>query len=257
MVKNLIQFILFSYTVLTLFAYIFADKIIFPAPKSSYKDFEGIIKLKTYDHKTISAVYLPNEQAKYTILFNHGNYEDLGTIMPLLKNLQLHGFAVFAYDYHGYGTSEGRASEQNAYYDVDTAYDYLTKELNVKPEEIVVFGFSVGSALALDLATRKPVAAVILQGLFLSAYRTITQIPFLPFDKFKNVVKIKKINVPILIIHGKKDSIVPFWQGRKLYAEANQPKYYYWVDNAGHNNLVAVSGDKYWQVIQDFITRLN
>lgn len=256
MLKNLIQYILIAYIGFAIFAYFFSNKIIFPAPASGYKDFQGIIKLKTSDNKIISAVYLPNKEAKYTVLLSHGNYEDLGTVMPFLQHFQKQGFAVFAYDYHGYGTSSGTATEQNVYYDINAAYDYLVKNLKIKPENIIAFGFSIGSAVAIDLAAREKVAALIVQSPFLSAYRTVTQIPLLPLDKFNNLTKIKKINVPLLIIHGINDHIVPFWQGRKLYNEANQPKYFYQVDGARHNDLVYIANEKYWQTIKDFVAKL-
>jgi abhydrolase domain-containing protein 17 len=256
MLKNLIFFILISYTGLVLFAYFFADRIIFPKPPSTYGDAEDIIKIITIDGKNIAALFLPNPNAEYTILYSHGNYKDIGTIRHWLKSMQQQGFAVFAYDFHGYGISEGQPSEQNVYYDINAAYDYLTNKLKIKPERIVVFGFSLGAALAIDLATRKKVAAIIAQSPFLSAYRTITRIPLLPLDKFNNLAKIKKIYVPILIIHGTKDDIIPFWHGRELYDAAILPKYYYWIDGAGHNDLMDVAGEKYWQTIKDFVAKI-
>jgi abhydrolase domain-containing protein 17 len=256
MLKIILFSILIAYAGLVLFAYIFANGMIFPRPPSSYGNAEDIIKIATADGKNIAALYFPNPNAKYTILYSHGNYKDIGVIKPWLKDLQQRGFAVFAYDFHGYGFSEGRPSEQNTYYDVNAAYDYLINKLKTKPEQIISFGFSLGAAPAIDLATRKKVAAVIAQSPFLSAYRTITQIPLLPLDKFNNLAKIKKVHVPILIIHGTKDEVIPFWHGRELCEAANLPKYHYWIEGAGHNDLIEIAGEKYWKTIKDFVAKV-
>lgn len=256
MIKNLFLLILIAYLGLAVYAKIFDYNMIFPIFSIGYKDVQNIIKLNTIDNKSIGAKYLPNINAKYTILYSHGNAEDLGAIEPFLENLQRQGFAVFAYDYHGYGISEGKPSEQNTYNDIDAAYDYLVNNLDIKPERIIVFGFSIGAAPSIDLAIRKKVAALILQGPFLSAYRVVTQIPLLPFDRFNNLAKIDKVHVPVLFIHGTKDHTVPFWHGRKLYDTANSPKYFYWVEGAGHNNLYNIAGQKYWNIIEDFVAKI-
>ncbi|HAX79930.1 MAG TPA: hypothetical protein DCY88_29865 [Cyanobacteria bacterium UBA11372] len=88
--------------------------IFLPQP-STYEDTQDIIKLTTANGVSISAIYLPNPKAKYTILYSHGNAEDLGYGLPMLKELRDIGFSVFAYDYQGYGTSRGTPSEANAY----------------------------------------------------------------------------------------------------------------------------------------------
>jgi abhydrolase domain-containing protein 17 len=84
----------------------------------------------------------------------------------------------------------------------------------------------------------------------------MTQIKILPFDKFDNLAKITKIHCPVLIIHGTSDAIVPFWQGKKLFAKASQPKYFYEVTGAGHNDLVNVAGEHFWQNINFFATKM-
>lgn len=250
------QIILF-YFILIIFALLFSNAMIFQRPSSSYTDSKEVLKLKTKDGALISAIYLPNQQAKYVLLVSHGNATDIGYLVPLFKRFKEEGFSVFAYDYRGYGTSEGRPSEKKAYLDVEAAYDYLVQELNVSPDRIIAYGRSVGAALTIDLASRKQVAAVIVQSPFVTAFRALTQIPILPFDKFNNLKKIMKVQFPILIIHGTRDTVIPFWQGKKIYNKANSPKYYYWVEEAGHNDLFVVAEDRYWEVLHEFVETLN
>src|SRR5205823_9422955 len=101
--------------------------MIFLPPPASYGDDGRGVSLTTADGVRITAIHLANEHAEYTILYNHGNAEDLGLIAPTLARLRDWGFAVFAYDYRGYGTSQGTASERGAYKDIDAAYDHLTR----------------------------------------------------------------------------------------------------------------------------------
>jgi fermentation-respiration switch protein FrsA (DUF1100 family) len=251
--KTIIIFLLAAYICLLFFAYFFADKLIFFPRISSYHDTNDIIKLTTIDGTIISAIYLPNKKARYVMLFSHGNAEDLGDIMPFLQELREQGYAVFAYDYHGYGTSQGKPTEQSAYADINAAYDYLVKTLHITPQHIVVFGRSLGAAVSIDLAAREPVAGLIAESPFVTAFRVLTYIPVFPFDKFNNLSKIKRIHCPVLVIHGTADTIVPFWHGKKLYQTANSPKQYLWIKGANHNDPFWQLDANYWRVIRQFV----
>lgn len=248
--------VLIAYVGLLIFAYFFADKMIFLPPRASYRDTDEIIKL-TSNGAQISAIYLPNENAKYTLLVSHGNAEDLGYIMPFFKEFQRHGFSVFAYDYHGYGTSEGSPNEANSYADVRAAYDYLVNVLRISPQRIIIYGRSLGAAVALDLAIKENVAGLIMESPFVTAFRAVTRIPIFPFDEFNNLQKITKLTCPLLIIHGTDDRIVSFWHGKKLLQMANVPKQYFWVTNAGHNDVLPTAGNEYWQALDGFVKMLD
>ncbi len=245
--------LLFLYGCFAVWIFFFADRMIFLPQPSSYEDTRKIIKLKTRDNSQISAVYLPQEAATYTILYIHGNAEDLGDIRSVLERLQDQGFNVFAYDYHGYGTSEGKPSEKNAYEDIDAAYDYLTVQLKIPPEHILVYGRSVGGGSGVDLAVRKPLGGLILEGSFTTAFRVVIPIRILPFDKFTNIDKIKKVNCPVLVMHGVRDEIVPFQHGEALFAAAPSPKLSLWVDEAGHNDFVRIAGERLDKVLREFV----
>ncbi len=218
----------------------------------SYQDTTDILKLPVTHNEQISAIYLPNSQAAFTVLYIHGNAEDLGDIRPVLSRLHQQGFNVFAYDYRGYGTSNGTPGEANAYRDAEVAYAYLTKQLNIPADRIIVYGRSLGGGSATEIATRYPVAGLILESTFTSAFRLFMPVPILPFDKFTNLDKLKKVHCPVLVMHGQADRLIPIQQGRSLYEAASEPKMSLWVADAGHNDFADVAGDRYRQTLLSF-----
>jgi hypothetical protein len=244
------------YIIAMISAHSFADNIIFQPQKSFYRDDDSIIKLATENGEKISAKYFPNENAEYTILFSHGNAEDIGTASFFLEDLRNAGFSVFAYDYRGYGTSEGKPSEENSYADADAAYGYLTGEMKIPAEKIIFHGRSLGAAISIDLASRRKCGGLIAESAFVSAFRVMTKYPVFPFDKFENLKKIKRVKCPTLFIHGKKDALIHFWHGEKLFAEANDPKFAYWIENADHNNVYLTDRKTYLEKIRNFATVL-
>ncbi|MEH1925233.1 alpha/beta hydrolase [Nostoc sp.] len=255
--QRLVKSLIFIYIFFGVFVYFRADSMIFQSKPSSYEDDPKILKLTSGENTKISATYLLNNQAKYTILYSHGNSEDLGEIKQILEKLHAWGFSVFAYDYRGYGTSEGRPTESNAYEDINSAYNYLTQNLKTPPERIIVLGRSVGGGSALNLAMRKPIAGLIIESSFTSAFRVIVPFRILPFDKFPNLDNIKKVKCPILVIHGKADDIIPFTHGERLFDAAISPKLYLWVEKANHNDLFWVAEEKYRQTLQEFTRLVN
>lgn len=245
------------YCVIGIFALIMSDKLIFPAPPSSYTDSSEIIKIPAGSGNSISALYLPNPAARYTLLFSHGNGEDLGRVISLLKMYHQFGFSVFAYDYSGYGTSTGKPTEKSAVASIDAVYDYMTGTLSIPPDRIIAYGRSVGGGPTLDLAARKPFAGIIIEGSFVTAFRVMTHVPLLPWDKFRNIRNIKKVNAPVLIIHATDDEVVPFWHGQALFDRANSPKSYLWVEGSGHNNLLDIAGEAYWDTLKHFVEEVD
>ena len=255
---SILRVLIGFYLALFCYAYFFTDKSIFQPPPSSYKDTDSrIFKLSSGDGTKISAVYLPNPKARYTLLYSHGNAEDIGQNFGMFKRLHDMGFAVLAYDYHGYGTSPGTPSETNAYRDEEAAYNYLIKDRGVPAEHIIAIAHSLGCAMAIDLASRRTVGGLITESAFVSADRIVTTIPILPLDTFQNLTKISRVHCPVLIMHGRQDAVVPFWHGERLFAAANEPKQSLWIDGAGHNDLVDVLGPRYEQALKEFVGRLG
>jgi abhydrolase domain-containing protein 17 len=254
---RLLRSILFIYACFFLFALFFSNKVLFPVPRSSYKDSEQILKLTTKDGCRIAAVYKINPQAKFTVLYSHGNGEDLGLVRPCLTDLYQMGFSVFAYDYHGYGISEGSPNEGNVYQDIQAAFQYLTQNLKIPASQIIIYGRSVGSGPSVDLASREKVAGLILESPFLSAFRTVTRIPILPFDKFSNLNKIHLVQCPVLVMHGKLDQVIPFSHGNELFRMANEPKWFIPFEKSGHNDLGYLDEDLYRNTISQFQSHMG
>lgn len=239
------------YLVLLVLAVTSLDTFLFRPHRSSYQDDSSILKLTTANGVKISAMYLASPGARYTILFSHGNGEDLGDVRGDLLRLNVLGFAVLGYDYQGYGTSEGVPSERNCYADIDAAYEYLTGSLDVPPERIILYGRSVGGGPSVDLATRRPVGGLILESAFTSALACSRISSVLPTDAFRNIDKIHAVKCPILSIHGRRDWTVPFRLGKALFEAAPGPKRCLWVDRAGHNDVAEVGGEQVNQAITD------
>jgi len=248
------------YGALFVFFRLMRERIAFPAPKVSYA-FEaanGFVKLKTSLGVQIAAVWLPNPSAKYTLLYSHGNGEDLGEIMPVLKAFQKMGLSVLGYEYPGYGHSEGKPSAPGLYAAADAAWAFLTKEEKIAPECIAVMGYSMGSAAACYLAgAYRPRALVVAAG-FASAIESIFPVNIFPWESFlNNRHNIAAAGCPVYLLHGTRDRVVPFRNGKALYALARGPKFFAVVPDAGHYTLGTLSPKAYWFGIPRFIETLN
>ena len=247
---------LYLYIGLGIYAYFFADGMIFQPQSNFYSDNDSIIKLATPNGEKITARLFKNPNAEFTILFSHGNAEDIFTSTEFSKKLSDSGFNVFAYDYRGYGLSEGKSSEKNSYEDAETAYNYLINDLKIAPEKIIIFGRSLGGGVTVDLASRKKCGGLIAESTFVSAFRVMTTYKIYPFDEFENLKKIPDVKCPLLLIHGKKDELIGIWHGEKLFSAANEPKYFYQVEDGTHGTVAYHGGEKYFQMIKDFADKL-
>jgi fermentation-respiration switch protein FrsA (DUF1100 family) len=256
-IRSLLLIPIAVYVGLFMLAWLFPDKVIFQPQPSFYKDDASITKLRTSDGETISAKFYENDDAEFTILFSHGNAEDIGSIEPFVLELQESGFSVLTYDYRGYGTSEGSPSEGNTYRDIDAGYGYLVETRKVPPEKIIFHGRSLGGGVAVDLASREVVGGLILESSFTSASRVLTNIKIIPFDRYENIDKIRAVKCPVLVIHGRQDWTIPFHHREKLLAAANEPKSYLWIDDAGHNDLFSKAKVRYIEAIRGFANGVN
>jgi fermentation-respiration switch protein FrsA (DUF1100 family) len=246
-----------AYFVLSIMAMTIPERFLFRPHAAGYVDDASIFKLTTADGARISAMFLPNPHARYTILFSHGNGDDLGDMRGYLRHLNALGFSVLGYDYRGYGTSEGTPSERGCYADIDAAYAYLTGPLQVPAERIILYGQSIGGGPSVDLAARRPVGGLILESAFTSAYACSVLTSLLPGDVFRNSDKIGGVSCPILSIHGRRDWVVPFRLGKALFAKAPGPKRCLWIERGGHNDLGLVGGEQIDQAIKDFAAWLE
>ncbi|PZO49579.1 MAG: alpha/beta hydrolase [Phormidesmis priestleyi] len=245
--------------------FFFADRLVFLPPPASYDHHPTrdphAINILTGDANVIAARYFHHPAGYYTILYSHGNASDIGTVSPILETLYAQGFSVLAYDYPGYGSSSGKASEAGAYNAIAATYSYLNDTLNVPPEKIILHGQSLGGGpstyLAAQLAAKTPVAGLILESTFSSIFQVITRFSILPFDKFPTIQRINKINCPLLIIHGTHDQTISLSHAQTLFASAQEPKQLVAIAEADHNNLLWVDRTTYLNAIQTFADSLQ
>jgi abhydrolase domain-containing protein 17 len=252
--KESLLLIVALYAVFAATAFFVADRLIFLPPASSYAQGELPVVLVPSDGGArIATLHLPNDSASLTILYSHGNAEDLGHLVPLLRHLQRAGFSVLAYDYRGYGLSTGGPpSARGAYHDLRAVYRYAVQELGVDPARLVLLGRSVGAGPAAELAAREPVGGLVLESAFVSAFRVLTRVPVLPFDRFPNLRHIRDVECPVLIVHGTEDEVIAPWHGQRLYDAAPDPKQLLWIQGARHNDLVSVAGVRYLDALRSF-----
>ncbi len=220
----------------------------------------------------ISGWWIPQTQpTTRVILFLHGATGNMAAqekscnLDRVAKLYQL-GFSVLMIDYRGYGNSQGRfPTEARVYQDASIAWNYLTQEKRFSPEEIFIYGYSLGGAIAVNLCLQQPKAAgLIAEGCFTSIkdmakYRRQIQIfplKLLITQKFDFINKVKSIKMPVLFIHGMKDRVVPVIMSQKLFAAAPKPKKLLLIPNAGHNDLTQVESDRYLTTLQEFFAEI-
>ena len=230
----------------------------FPPP-DLYGQHVEEVWLSTLDKVRLNAWYLPSPASEKVLLWFHGNAENIGYGFERLMFYSRLAVNVLAVDYRGYGKSEGTPGEAGVYRDADAAYDYLIQERHIQPKNIVVFGHSLGGAVAIDLASRRECGGLIVQSSFTSAKdmaRRVFRIPFfeyIPKSQFDSLAKIRRVRAPILIVHGTRDETVPFSMGQRLFAAAPEPKAFFPVEGAGHNDVIEIGGDGLVDCLKSFL----
>ena len=211
------------------------------------------------DGVRLHAWWAPLAGARVATLHLHGNGGNLTHRWPLVPHLHAAGSSVLLLDYRGYGKSEGRPTERGLQLDAEAAYQELSR-LGFRPGQIVIHGESLGSAIAVDLAARRPCAGVVLEAPFSSAKDVAARVlpvlgPFLIWG-WDSTAKIGRVRAPKLFLHGDRDEIIDYSLGRKLFAAASDPKFFQTVPGARHNDLLTVTGAKYAVYLKDFYSRL-
>ncbi|KAK0154584.1 Alpha/beta hydrolase domain-containing protein 17A [Merluccius polli] len=178
--------------------------------------------------------------ARFTVLFSHGNAVDLGQMSSFYIGLGTRiNCNIFSYDYSGYGASTGKPSEKNLYADIDAAWHALRTRYGISPENIILYGQSIGTVPTVDLASRYECAAVVLHSPLTSGMRVAfpdTKKTYC-FDAFPNIEKVSKITSPVLIIHGTEDEVIDFSHGLALFERCPKAVEPLWVEGAGHNDI--------------------
>jgi fermentation-respiration switch protein FrsA (DUF1100 family) len=178
-----------------------------------------------------------------------------------LRALYRIGLSVFLFDYRGYGRSQGRPSEEGLYQDATAAYDYVTRRRRITPDRMVLFGRSLGAAVAGELAAHKPASSLILESCFPSIeavakhYYHGLPVHWLLGASFRLIDRLPHLALPKLFVHGDRDSIIPLPLGEQAFHAAKEPKEFYLVKGADHNDLPFVGGRPYYARLREFIAR--
>lgn len=252
---------------LSVILYIFQERLIyFPSPGLSViPDTVGLnyesIELTTSDGLKISGWYVPAEEAQGVVLFLHGNAGNISHRLVTLEMLNRLGLSALIIDYRGYGNSEGSPTEQGTYIDAETAWNYLTVKRGHKPDKIIIFGRSLGGAIAAWLAGRVSPAGVILESSFTSIenlakkYYPLIPVSLLTRIHYPTIDFMPAIKSPVLIIHSREDEMVPFSHAKELYEAAGEQREIQEI-SGGHNEGFLLTGDEYIQTLDRFVDRV-
>jgi len=216
--------------------------------------------LQTADGVRLHGWWVQREDSRLVTLYLHGNAGNVTHRYSQIREITDAGSSILMLDYRGYGKSDGRPTEKGLYTDAETAYQYLIRT-GYRAEQIILHGESLGTAVAIDLASRNPCAAVALEAPFPSGRdvaRTVLPVlgPMLIWS-FDSAEKISRVRAPLLFIHGDRDDIIPLRLGQELYATAPPPKSFWIVEGAGHNDILEVAGERYRQRLHSLYESLQ
>ncbi len=257
------------YFALCIFLLVWQNRMIFKPTKTienfpaTYEIAHQEVWLPVKNGVEIHGWWLPaqaNSNGK-ALLFLHGNSYNVGENLFHARRFVEMGFSVLLMDYRGYGLSGGKfPRESQVYEDAQVMYDYLLEEQSFTPEQIFVYGHSLGGAIAIDLVQNNPAAGLIAEGTFTSMSDMATysgQYSFMPVDfllhqRFESLSKIPDITIPTLFIHGLEDDVIPAEMGQTLYNSAIAPKQLFLVPEAGHNDVAKTAGQAYAETVLNF-----
>jgi hypothetical protein len=222
------------------------------------------ISLTTSDSVRITAWVIPPERdsSRWLLIF-HGNAGNLATPGRPEHDAQMRrlGLGLLAVDYRGYGESDGVPTERGLYTDARAAYDYLTVVRKIPARRIVIYGHSLGSGVAVELASSVPAAGLIIEGAFTSVpdrgaelYRYIP-VQWIARNRFNSLARIRSLRMPLLVIHGRDDATIPISHGRRLFDAAPEPKSFLEVAG-GHDDAFQVGAREYEDGITRFLATL-
>ena len=210
----------------------------------------------------LDSLYIKIPGADKLLIVSHGNAGNLGHRLGLAALLGKTGASVLLYDYRGYGESQGQPSCDNVLADGLTAYDYAVKTLGYKPQDIVLYGESIGCAVATYIMDNRPAGKIILQSPFVSLGQTARDKLFFlavvpgfmqPSPAMDNLAALSKPHPPLLLIHGNKDTILPMAYSKTLMAKALPPKRFYESPGEGHNDIGLTNARGFVDTIQTFL----
>jgi fermentation-respiration switch protein FrsA (DUF1100 family) len=260
------------YALIVLLAWRFQDRIAFPGPSGPLPQPAAVgipdgelISVTTEDGVELRGWYLPPNPAPPEgtrapgLIWFYGNMETVGGIAPVLREFRPPGIGMVVLDYRGYGESSGAPTEAGVYRDAEAAWSFLTQRPEIDSTRIAVYGRSVGSAVALYLATERPVRAIVLESAFTSgremADKHYSMLPsWLLQLRLDNRERAERITAPLLVFHGTDDWIAPFEMGHEI-AQAGRAELFVPLEGAGHNETFMVGGAMYRDTFHAFLEK--
>jgi uncharacterized protein len=218
------------------------------------------VEVVTEDNIRLHGWFIPNNNAKGTVLFFHGNAGNISHRLDSIEIFHHLELNVFIFDYRGYGQSEGKITEKGTYRDAEAAWNYLIYTRGISEKQIIIFGRSLGASIGAWLAGKHTPAALIIESGFASVASMAKRLyPFLPIRwlaRFKYNTKqyVKNVSSPVLVAHSKDDEIIPYDEGREIFAAAPEPKQFLEM-RGGHNDGFIVSGASYINGLKSFINK--
>jgi len=267
MVANLLLVLALSYLGIVAYLYLSQGRMLFLAnlpsravaatPADIGLAFDPL-SIETADGETLDGWYVSAKNPRGTLLFFHGNAGNIAHRLDSIAIFHGLGLNVLIFDYRGYGRSTGKPSEQGTYRDAESAWRYLVEQRGIPAGEILLFGRSLGGAVATCLATRVEPAGLIVESSFSSVPDMAGELyPWLPVRwlariSYDSKGRIGEVQAPVLIVHSAEDEIIPFHHGQALFEAATEPKTMLKI-SGGHNEGFLLSRESYQRGIQAFL----
>ena len=255
--------IIIAYIVVIIFVYFYQRNLLYHPSENNYQNdtiqfnYKEIF-IKVNDEIKLKSWIIDKDLKNFkTLVFFHGNAGDLSNRIYKLNELDKLNINILLISWRGFSGNEGYPTEKNLYEDAEAAIKWLNKK-KVSNSQIILYGESLGTGVAVEIASKNNFNSIILESPFTSIensakiYYPYLPVKFLLKDRYDSISKIKKINSPILIMHGRKDDIVPFFMGKKLFEKANSPKDSYFTDIDDH---MMEFNSQLLNKIKDFITK--
>jgi uncharacterized protein len=257
----------FAFGVVMLLAYALQDRLVyFPTreleatPRALGVDYEDVW-LAAEDGVRLHGWFAALPAARATVLFFHGNGGNISHRLERIAIFRRLGLSTFLIDYRGYGSSDGRPSEEGTYRDARAAWRYLTETRGIDAEGIILYGESLGGAVATRLAAARTAGAIVVESSFTSLPDLGAELyPWLPVRWISRYVypsaeNLARVHAPVLVIHSRQDEIIPFHHGHALYTAAHEPKAFLEI-HGGHNDGVQASGSQYVEGLDRFLRQV-
>lgn len=252
----------------------FPSPVITTTPQDRGLEYEEVwlglpIKNQTKFSQTefLNGWFIPNQNTSKVLLYLHGNGENISSNLTQAYPFFELGLSLFLVDYRGYGKSRGKfPTEQQVYEDAQRAWFYLTTERQISPQNIIVFGHSLGGAIAIELGIRHPeISGLIIEGSFTSlidmanyqTYYKLLPLKLIIHHEFESLAKVKNLKMPILYTHGIADTVIPYQMSEELFAQTQGQKELLLIPQGTHHNIVEMDRQNYIETVKKFLQNID